>query len=457
MANGLAKASACLAETLLLCLAFSGCVDQRPSLPRGAPLSTLIYELHGEGAPEPIGEMIWSRQQPLFSALTAGGEQQEAYVVRSATEIPGLNIREVSFHVVSTDSGKDLVTIAGCDSLVLLSCSTVAVSWDGHLQYDAWFGAHALAEAELEGGRLFLPVINRSFDAHQQDDDSLWLKPDLAVERTSPFCNVIDDETLVDIRRQLVLVCRPAFQPTLTLTLRTTTDTGNFPFEVQGGLASDQTRLPFGLGPRDGVLPPGANTRLGKHLSSFGEMHREIMNQSNSAREFLAREDNVWIERSSVESRTNDSSGPVSRIAELYNFTYGAPGGQAYFVAAEFLSYEVSGNRLSSEVRLVSEGRSSLRPRHSWEDPVALLPTLVSFSGLQSGVESVLPGFQITDATILNSATSGDGVPRYIYRFSGCRTNSLDCGALSIEIDAGEGRFLQGTLSLEWLVSPIPQ
>lgn len=406
---------------LVLLLAIAGC-EGRPDTSPGSG-ETVFYSIEdAEGVV--IGSMEWTFLARQFRTLDRFG--QERYAIASWYEMNLVGQPEpvLSGHFAVDWATKiDLVHIGGCERNSLLQCSSASFEWP-QVGASTLFGSSLLwyvEEVDETRMRLRLGESQREFMLYRVGGSAAGLSPIRTDQqnRVSEFCNLLDDETLIDLSRHLVLECRGEKSMGVSYHIRDAAAAPAFLQSRPESLAMGNDTAFGQLKPRDGPLPPGSDAAFPGFSFTLKEAHDEAQRRSVGLRDFLESHPEAAFEDAGVTELSNGSSAGALRTEGVtYRLRYLAANSIGYEVVIRKEVASSSGVIISSEHRIEGETEKPPGPTHRWKSMRPLPRNLTSIRDAAMGVSSIMGGVLPSRVTIVNTADASAGQPRYSYFFS---------------------------------------
>lgn len=431
--------------------AWAGCLEAAQPLAPG-PLG-LHYELEVPGR---SGRALveWRSTGDVVDVRDADGFLHRAVPVGIALRFPDETTPVVATYLVDAEHGIDLLVLNDCAPDAVLECPKAFVEWNTDRIPIAWFGAAVLPQLQVApNGTAAVRVggTEHSFDATPVGDDLRLVphvRPDEA--RQGPLCNLLEDETLVDLRRGLIVECtvRGEVRATARLTSpRTALPTRASDSATQAPSFASPF-LPFA--PREGPIPPEADYAHAPDEFTLKAAHEAAKNRSDGLARFLLDHPEAGLEAAGPRARSETGLGPglvVTRTAS-YELTYVASGGTGYQVRVERTDRFLDGLRLARDYTITAEGAWTPPDRHRWESMEPPAAELASVRRVLTGLADVVPAWQPTSYVVLNDAPHAAHRPLYRYYVSlkggACEAEeAAACAANSVAVDAATG-LLQG-------------
>ncbi len=431
--------------------ALSGCVDVFDT--SEAPHAFIAYDISADGTW--IGRAMWETDDELTRVLDATLKARDVTAVSlGLTFTAHLGVPDVDATMfVDARTGEDVLIASACARDK--GCETTTLEWGDGSASLPWYGARLIPHLEPVGRDAFrfeAGALNRVFDAARRAE-GLVLSPRLPEDgrrAARGFCNLLDDDTVVDLATRTVLECRSRDAPGVIHRLVS----GNRPREFKSdpqewGAGGDAFGRPT---PRVGVLPPGADATARAHGFSIGDAHRAALARSETLATLLRAHPEAAIESAVATARVDaDALGVATEFRERVELAYVAPGGVGHFVAVTRTLRVVNDAVTSRDYVLDEDASRPPPPAHTWATMHPLPRNLTALAAALVGIAGTDPAWEPRSITLWNDADHADGgaVYRYFIGLSG--PDCGDDGACTdhIVVDAATGRVAAARLSAD--------
>lgn len=329
-------------------------------------------------------------------------------------------------------------------------CPQGYVEWKRHGYLFAWFGAPLLPGlARLGPGtsNIHFAGVEHGFDRTPLEDGDVRLTPQGRSDRFLAPCNVLEDVTVVDLERNLVVECWTLLgnaSESVPARLRLASPRAPISFEALWTPPERPEPPPWGsLERRSGPLPPGSNYAYWPHRLPLQEAHEAAVANSKGLADFLAAHPEAALEEARDEGAATRSVGGavVSREA-TYALRYVGSGGAGYEAVVTRTDTDVNGVRIARTYAVDPDRDWQPPPEHRWNEMPPLPEQLAPIRGLLEALDAATDAWRPHSVSVFNVAQAGEPGPRLHYRVS---LESETCGeesCLSLEslaFDASSG------------------
>lgn len=406
--------------------ASSGCAA--PANSPGPEDLSLTYVILDEKVRAKAGLVRWIWTGAEQEILDRSGNLRGADVVNVHMEFPQVFAGSYDYLLFVDGSNKhDLAQVTECRDPKVSSCQNVAVRWLDERNASAWFGSPLLVQSRLDAdGHLHVSsgsgLSRLRVTSHA--DGQATLRPEtanLTQREVTSACNLLTDETKVDLERALVLECRPLYLDGIVFILDSPEVSVRRLVELSRSETPTVRESKLGkLDTRVGILFPGSDYEPHPGAFTIREAHSYALNNSEGLAEFFAGQPDAAFEDVGIvgESNSTGPGGVAFRERTVYRLRYVASLGTGYEVHVSRERTFVNDVLVRTNISIEGQRAWEPKPEHNWTHMRAPPPRMSSIASVMRGVAGLSPSWNISHIAIVNTAPFEAGGPLYTYFLS---------------------------------------
>jgi hypothetical protein len=337
--------------------------------PSRVAVSGFQYRLTGSDAGETLSWFYLGPSAPR-TALNQVGIGREVIWFRQEISARHPAVTDEQFLAIDRQTGETLIHVRGC--VQLGSCATADAYWMHPPDYEAILGALLIPQLIWDNSTSahigLVSGLSQKFSV-QKNDGRFGLQPlpNAGTPRNYESCNLLDDETVIDLELGLVLECKPRFGARRSIVLDSRP--ARMPFVIPSKTVGPPASPVVPLFNAPWPLLPGANFTLHPDDLSIADAHSAAASDEKM-RAFAHKHRFYALERARITGRAQTSTGPGIQKSVTMELEYVGDGGAGIRASVERTRTFVW-NQFVNESFSVAVTAWEPPEEHRWENPVA--------------------------------------------------------------------------------------